>query len=81
MAENGNDTTAEATMAKIVGEIKQDLDDEIKAEVSDSHITEVAVSAIEWAEAHPDESDAITSYEHGSRRFDDPEEYEHGTRD
>ncbi|MDS0223121.1 hypothetical protein NDI54_17390 [Haloarcula sp. S1AR25-5A] len=81
MAENDDDTKAEVTMAKIIEEIKQDLDDDIGAEISDNQIAQVAISAIEWAEAHPEESGVATLYEHSTRKSGDPVEYEHGTRD
>ena len=81
MAENDDNTKAEVQMAELVAEIKQDLDDDIRTEISDNQITQVAISAIEWAEAHPNESGVATMYEHSTRKSSDPEEYEHGTRD
>lgn len=81
MAENDDNTNADVTMAEMVEEIKQDLDDDVRAEISDNQITQVAISAIEWAESHPDESGVATLYEHSTRKSDDTAEYEHGTRD
>ncbi|WP_336337284.1 hypothetical protein [Haloarcula brevis] len=81
MVETDDDTTADVTMAKLVEEIKRDLDDDVRADISDNQITQVAISAIEWAEAHPEESGVATLYEHSTRKSDDPAEYEHGTRD